>query len=60
MNNPALEIAWVERHKVLSRRWLFQRPEFRKFSHEKEDKVGLELDRVETRPTASRVFTWRL
>jgi cytochrome c biogenesis protein ResB len=46
MNNPALQVAWVHDDKTQSQQWLFQRPELRRFSHEKSGLPRLELENV--------------
>jgi cytochrome c biogenesis protein ResB len=49
MNNPALQVAWLQDGTTVSRQWLFLRPEFRQFSHEKSEMPRLELEDVEPR-----------
>lgn len=44
MNNPALQVSWMNGETATSQQWLFQRPELRGFSHRPQDMVKLELE----------------
>ncbi|MBM3335681.1 cytochrome c biogenesis protein ResB, partial [Candidatus Sumerlaeota bacterium] len=58
MNNPALQVAWLDDGTTVSRQWLFLRPEFRQFSHEQSEMPRLELEDVE--PRSDGPFQFRL
>lgn len=58
LNNPALQLAWLQGDEVLSTKWLFLRPELRRFSHGSKEPTRFELQGIA--PVAQGQFRFDL